>query len=215
MQKAFLFDLNGTMIDDMEFHIRAWHSILNGLGAHLSYEETKLQCYGKNHELLERTFPGRFTLAEKDAMSIEKEKQYQEAFRPQLKLIDGLDVFLEEAKQADIPMAIGSAAIMFNIDFVLDGLNIRHYIDAIVSADDVSISKPHPETFIKCAEKLGVAPEHCIVFEDSPKGVEAAAAAGMKAVVITTMHEAHEFASYSNIICFIRDYQGFSVASLY
>lgn len=148
-------------------------------------------------------------------MSIEKEKQYQEAFRPQLKLIDGLDVFLEEAKQADIPMAIGSAAIMFNIDFVLDGLNIRHYIDAIVSADDVSISKPHPETFIKCAEKLGVAPEHCIVFEDSPKGVEAAAAAGMKAVVITTMHEAHEFASYSNIICFIRDYQGFSVASLY
>lgn len=214
MQKAFLFDLNGTMIDDMEFHIRAWHSILNGLGAHLSYEETKLQCYGKNHELLERTFPGRFSLAEKDAMSIEKEKQYQEAFRPQLKLIDGLDVFLEEAKQAAIPMAIGSAAIMFNIDFVLDGLNIRHYINAIVSADDVSTSKPHPETFIKCAEQLGVAPEHCIVFEDSPKGVESAAAAGMKAVVITTMHEAHEFAAYSNIIRFISNYDMLTINDL-
>lgn len=214
MQKAFLFDLNGTMIDDMEFHIRAWHSILNGLGAHLSYEETKLQCYGKNHELLERTFPGRFSLAEKDAMSIEKEKQYQEAFRPQLKLIDGLDVFLEEAKQAAIPMAIGSAAIMFNIDFVLDGLNIRHYINAIVSADDVSTSKPHPETFIKCAEQLGVAPEHCIVFEDSPKGVESAAAAGMKAVVITTMHEAHEFAAYSNIIRFISNYNMLTINDL-
>lgn len=214
MQKAFLFDLNGTMIDDMEFHIRAWHSILNGLGAHLSYEETKLQCYGKNHELLERTFPGRFTLAEKDAMSIEKEKQYQEAFRPQLKLIDALDVFLKEAKQAGIPMAIGSAAIMFNIDFVLDGLNIRHYINAIVSADDVSTSKPHPETFIKCAEQLGVAPEHCIVFEDSPKGVEAAAAAGMRAVVITTMHEEHEFAAYSNIIRFISNYKTLSVNEL-
>lgn len=215
MQKAFLFDLNGTMIDDMEFHIRAWHSILNGLGAHLSYEETKLQCYGKNHELLERTFPGRFTLAEKNAMSIEKEKQYQEAFRPQLKLIDGLAVFLEEARQRNIPMAIGSAAIMFNIDFVLDGLNIRHYIDAVVSADDVSISKPHPETFLKCAEQLGVAPEHCIVFEDSPKGVEAAAAAGMKAVVITTMHEEHEFAAYSNIIRFIQDYRELTVDALY
>ena len=214
MQKAFLFDLNGTMIDDMEFHIRAWHSILNGLGAHLSYEETKLQCYGKNHELLERTFPGRFTLAEKDAMSIEKEKQYQEAFRPQLKLIDGLDVFLEEAKQAAIPMAIGSAAIMFNIDFVLDGLNIRHYIDAIVSADDVSTSKPHPETFIKCAAQLGVAPADCIVFEDSPKGVESAAAAGMKAVVITTMHEEHEFAAHTNIISFIPNYKGLSINDL-
>lgn len=65
MQKAFLFDLNGTMIDDMEFHIRAWHSILNGLGAHLSYEETKLQCYGKNHELLERTFPAGLHLPRK------------------------------------------------------------------------------------------------------------------------------------------------------
>ena len=214
MQKAFLFDLNGTMIDDMEFHIRAWHSILNGLGAHLSYEETKLQCYGKNHELLERTFPGRFTLAEKDAMSIEKEKQYQEAFRPQLKLIDGLDVFLEEAKQAAIPMAIGSAAIMFNIDFVLDGLNIRHYIDAIVSADDVSTSKPHPETFIKCAAQLGVAQADCIVFEDSPKGVESAAAAGMKAVVITTMHEEHEFAAHTNIIRFIPNYKGLSINDL-
>jgi beta-phosphoglucomutase family hydrolase len=214
MQKAFLFDLNGTMIDDMEFHIRAWHSILNGLGAHLSYEETKLQCYGKNHELLERTFPGRFTLAEKDAMSIEKEKQYQQAFRPQLKLIDGLDVFLEEAKQTCIPMAIGSAAIMFNIDFVLDGLNIRQYIDAIVSADDVTISKPHPETFVNCAAQLGVDPAHCIVFEDSPKGVEAAAAAGMKAVVITTMHEAHEFAGYTNIIRFISNYKGLSVNDL-
>ncbi len=214
MQKAFLFDLNGTMIDDMEYHIRAWHSILNGLGAALTYEEAKLQCYGKNHELLERTFPGRFTLAEKDAMSIEKEKQYQQAFRPHLKLIDGLDLFLEEAKQANIPMAIGSAAIMFNIDFVLDGLAIRHYINAIVSADDVAISKPHPETFIKCAEQLAVAPEHCIVFEDSPKGVEAAAAAGMKAVVITTMHEEHEFAAYSNIIAFIRDYSSLPLSSL-
>ena len=214
MQKAFLFDLNGTMIDDMEFHIRAWHSILNGLGAHLSYEETKLQCYGKNHELLERTFPGRFSLAEKDAMSIEKEKQYQEAFRPQLKLIDGLDVFLNEAKQAGIPMAIGSAAIMYNIDFVLDGLNIRHYIDAIVSADDVSTSKPHPETFTRCAQLLGIDPANCIVFEDSPKGVESAAAAGMKAVVITTMHEAHEFAAFTNIICFVSDYKDLSVNDL-
>ncbi|RXK61972.1 HAD family phosphatase [Lacibacter luteus] len=214
MQKAFLFDLNGTMIDDMEYHIRAWHSILNGLGAHLTYEETKLQCYGKNHELLERTFPGRFTLAEKDAMSVEKEKQYQQAFGPHLKLIDGLDVLMNEAKQANIPMAIGSAAIMFNIDFVLDGLDLRSYISAVVSADDVTISKPHPETFLKCAEKLGVAPADCIVFEDSPKGVEAAAAAGMKAVVITTMHEEHEFAVYNNIIGFIKDYSSLSLSSL-
>ncbi len=59
-KKAFLFDLNGTMINDMSFHIRAWHRLLNELGANISMERVKEECYGKNHELLERVFPGRF-----------------------------------------------------------------------------------------------------------------------------------------------------------
>jgi beta-phosphoglucomutase len=65
--KAFLFDLNGTMIDDMGYHIKAWHTILNNLGADISLERTKQECYGKNHELLERIFPGRFSEARKTA----------------------------------------------------------------------------------------------------------------------------------------------------
>src|SRR5882672_11711973 len=63
--KAFLFDLNGTMIDDMQYHIRAWHHILNELGADISMERMKQECYGKNQELLERIFPSRFTEEEK------------------------------------------------------------------------------------------------------------------------------------------------------
>ncbi|HMP94874.1 MAG TPA: HAD family phosphatase, partial [Phnomibacter sp.] len=174
MNKAFLFDLNGTMIDDMQYHILAWHRILNELGANISLQQMKEECYGKNHELLERIFPGRFSLAEKEEMSFQKEKQYQDEFRPKLQLIEGLDKFLKTAYQLKIPMAIGSAAIPFNIDFVLDALNIRHYFSAIVSADDVMQSKPDPETWIKCAAQLKVEPQHCIVFEDAPKGVEAA-----------------------------------------
>jgi beta-phosphoglucomutase family hydrolase len=205
--KAFLFDLNGTMIDDMSYHIKAWHRILNGLGSDISIERTREECYGKNHELLERIFPGRFNEEEKDRMSLEKEKQYQEEFRPHLQLIRGLDGFLEDAKNKGIQMAIGSAAIMFNIDFVLDGLNIRHYITAIVSADDVKESKPHPETFLNCAGKLNVQPGDCLVFEDAPKGVEAARNAGMDCLVITTMHERQEFEQYKNIIGFIRNFE--------
>jgi HAD superfamily hydrolase (TIGR01509 family) len=206
-QKAFLFDLNGTVIDDMSFHIQSWYEILNSLGAIISYEETKLQCYGKNEELLERVFPGRFTAEEITAMIIEKETRYQENFRPFLKLIEGLDEFLEQAYESKIKMAIGSAAIPFNIDYILDGLHLHKYFPVVVSAYDVVESKPHPETFLQCAEKLNVAPEDCIVFEDSPKGVEAAARAGMKAVVITTMHTKEEFIN-DNIICFIENYQG-------
>lgn len=203
--KAFIFDLNGTMIDDMDFHIRAWHGILNSLGAIVSLEETKLQCYGKNSDVLERMFPGRFTMTEMDAMSIEKEKKYQEEFRPYLKLIGGLDNFLQQAADKGIKMGIGSAAIMFNVDYVLDGLHIRKYIDAIISADNVVNSKPDPETFLKAAALLQVDPSDCIVFEDSPKGVEAATKAGMKSVVLTTMHTEDEF-NDPNIICFVPDY---------
>jgi beta-phosphoglucomutase len=204
--KAFLFDLNGTMIDDMAFHIKAWHRIVNELGANLTLEEVKRECYGKNHDLLDRVFPGRFSVEEKNRMSIEKEKQYQLEFRPYLKLINGLTEFLAEAKKQGIKMAVGSAAIMFNIDFVLDGLHIRHYIDAIVSADDVAFSKPAPETFLSCAEKLGITPADCLVFEDAPKGVEAAANAGMDCFVLTTMHPEEDFTKYKNVVGFGEDF---------
>lgn len=204
--KAFLFDLNGTMIDDMDFHIRAWHGILNGLGANLTIERVKEECYGKNDELLERIFPSRFTAAEKTKMSYDKETAYQEGFRPCLKLLDGLDDFLSRAAQQNIPMAIGSAAIMYNIDFALNGTGTRHYFPVIVSAEHVVISKPDPETYINCADQLGMPYEKCIVFEDSPKGVEAALRAGMKCVVLTTMHTKEEFGNYPNVICFVKDY---------
>ena len=208
--KAFLFDLNGTMINDMPYHIKAWHRILNELGAGISIERMKEECYGKNDELLERIFPGRFTIDEKNRMSLEKEKQYQKEFKPELQLIKGLDHFLQQSYEAGIKMAIGSAAIMFNIDFVLDGLGIRNYFDALVSADNVTDSKPDPETWLKCAAKLNVAAAKCLVFEDVPKGVEAAQKAGMDTVVITTMHRKEEFAAYK-VKSFIENYEGFII----
>lgn len=208
--KAFLFDLNGTMIDDMEYHIKAWYRILNELGAEISMERTKEECYGKNHELLDRVFPGRFSLEEKNKMSIEKERQYQDEFRPHLQLLAGLPEVLERYHSKGIKMAIGSAAIMFNIDFVLDGLGIRHYFQAIVSADDVANSKPDPETYLKCAGLLHISPSDCLVFEDAPKGVDAAANAGMDCFVLTTMHHKDEF-TQQNIIGFAKDFTNFNL----
>ena len=213
--KALLFDLNGTMIDDMDFHIRAWHKILNDLGADISMADVKKECYGKNGELLERVFPGRFSDGEKAKMEIAKETEYQKQFRPLLKLIPGLDAFLEKAYQQKIPMAIGSAAIMFNIDFVLDGLGLRHYFPSIISAESVKESKPDPETYLLCAQQLGKPAKDCIVFEDAPKGVEAAKNAGMRCVVLTTMHTKDEFGDYDNIDCFVNDYNDLQLAKLF
>lgn len=208
MKKAFIFDMNGTMIDDMEYHVHGWYNILNeDLGAGLSREAVKKEMYGKNQEVLERIFgKGRFTMEEMEALSLEKERRYQEAYRPHLQLIAGLEEFLQKAQQQGIALGVGTAAIPFNVDFALDNLGIRKYFQTIITANDVVDSKPHPETFLKAAAQLGADPASCIVFEDAPKGVEAAANAGMKAVVITTMHKKEEFAGYKNIIAFIEDY---------
>ncbi|WP_426667838.1 HAD family hydrolase [Mucilaginibacter sp. McL0603] len=213
---AFIFDLNGTMINDMDYHTRGWLYLLNNvLGGSFTWDEVKPQMYGKNQEVLVRMFgAGKFTDEEMERLSLEKERRYQEEFLPNLKLLPGLSEFLEKAYQQGIPMAIGSAAIPFNIDFVLDNLNIRHYFKAIVSADDVTFSKPNAETFLKAAALLNVEPTDCLVFEDVPKGVEAAQNAGMNAVVLTTTHQPDEFKDLQNVLHFAGDFTDVFFASL-
>ena len=206
--KAFIFDLNGTMVHDMDYHTKAWQHIFNhDLGGNFTWDEVKPQMYGKNAEVLERVFGAeRFTAEEVQQLSLAKEARYQDEFRPHLRLLPGLAEFLAAAHARGIALAIGSAAIPFNIDFVVDGLELRSYFPTIVSADDVTLSKPHPETFLKAAELLGVAPADCLVFEDVPKGVEAAARAGMAAVVLTTTHPATDFAGLANVQHFAPDF---------
>jgi len=206
--QAFIFDMNGTMINDMKYHTKAWLRIFNEeLGGNFTWDEVKAHMYGKNAEVLERVFgPQKFTDAEKEELSIAKEKRYQQEYLPQLALLPGLAAFLEQAYQQQIPMAIASAAITFNIDFVLDNLNIRHYFKVIVSADDVLLSKPHPETFLKAAQLMNIDPVNCLVFEDVPKGAEAALNAGMPAVVLTTTHQKEEFEHLNNILHFSDDF---------
>ena len=206
--KAFIFDLNGTLIDDMRFHTKAWHQLLNEeLGAALTMEEVAKEMYGKNEEVLDRIFGAeRFSAEEKKAISVQKEQKYQAAFLPHLRLVNGLGAFLEKAHQKGVSMAIGTAAIPFNVDFVIDHLPIRNYFKAIITAEDVTLSKPHPETFLKAAGALGVPPSECLVFEDVPKGAEAAANAGMDTVIVTTGHQHAEFAHLNRILCYIRDF---------
>ncbi len=205
-KKNFLFDLNGTMVNDMDYHINAWHQVLNNHGAAISLEQMKKECYGKNEEIVERLFPGRFTEEETHQMSLQKEQQYQQNYKPHVELIPGLHDFLRKARAENIGMAIGSAAIMINIDFILDNLDIRLYFDVIVSADDVQLSKPDPETYLKCAKQLRATHDECIVFEDSTKGVESALNAGMKCIALTTLHEEQEFEKFNNVLAVVKDY---------
>ena len=192
----------------MEFHGRAWYEILTvHLGANLTRDQVKHQMYGRNDELLKRIFgEGRFTDEQLYSYGMEKEFVYQRMYRDHMSLIPGLGELLKALHSNGKPMAIGSAALPLNIDFILDTLRIRHYFPIIVSAEDVVNSKPDPETYLKAAQELGVDPSKCLVFEDAPKGVESAYNARMNSIVITSTHAEADFEGYPNIVGFYEDY---------
>lgn len=205
---AFIFDMNGTMIDDMHYHNTAWFKVFKELGSAMSEAETKLNIFGKAAEIFDRIL-GKdhgFSIETINEISRKKEEQYQTDFLPDLRLISGLDHFFAKAKQSNIPMAIGTAAPQSNIDYVFKHLDIAQYFTGTVSADEVENSKPHPEVFLKCAELMRVPPHECIVFEDSPMGILAAQNAGMKAVAITTFHPKEDFKDFDNILFVIDDF---------
>mgnify|MGYP000529440870 CR=1 FL=1 len=208
---AIIFDMDGTMVDNMMVHHRGWQKTLAQYGLELTLEEVMATCHGKNVEIIERLFPGRFSLAERERISFEKESGYRAIFLPELKLVNGLPELLETARETGIPMGIGTAAPKANVDFVLDNLQIRHYFNAVIHADDVESGKPEPEVFFKVADKLGVGYADCLVFEDSPTGAKTARNAGMKAVILTTTHRAEEFAGITSVLRFVPDFTGIDI----
>jgi len=210
MQPEFgiIFDMDGTMVDNMMVHHHAWQAKLAEVGLALTLDEVIAHCHGRNDEILQRLFGERFTSEQRRRISQEKEAQYRLIFRDQLRLIDGLPQFLEAARAAGIPMGIGTAANIENVDFVLDQLGIRPYFSAVLCERDVTRGKPDPEFFHKVADQLGVPYGNCLVFEDSPVGARAARNAGMNALILTTTHREAEFAEFENVLACVPDYTG-------
>lgn len=206
--------MDGTMVDNMMTHHRGWQMTLKHYGLDMTMEEVIATCHGKNVEIIERLFPGQYTLAERERISFEKESWYRSIFLEELKLVAGLPALLEAAHAAGIPMGIGTAAPKANLDFVLDNLHIRHYFKAVLHADDVDKGKPDPEVFFKVAGLLGVAPADCLVFEDSPTGAKTALNAGMKAIILTTTHQAHEFDAIASVMRCVPDYTNIHLSDL-
>ncbi len=201
--------MDGTLIDNMDYHFKAWRKIVDELKGNLDDHALREQLYGKNEEVLRRIFgENAFTSEQLEEASEQKEIYYRSFYGPHMKPIAGLKEFLAKAYELNIPVALGTASYLRNIDLMLDTLNIRKYFKVIVSAGDVSNSKPDPETYLLAAEKLQLPPANCIVFEDVPQGVEAAARASMKAVVITTHYTAEDFRRFNNILRIIPDYTG-------
>lgn len=214
MIQGFIFDMDGTMVDNMMIHHRAWQRKLAENGLDLTLEEVKASIHGINEEIIERLFGDRFTPEDRRRIAWEKEAAYRDIFLPELKLIDGLGAFLREAHAAGIPMGIGTAAPRENVDFVLDNLGLRPLFQAVFDAKMVSKGKPDPEVFLKVAGQMALKPENCLVFEDSPTGAEASYRAGMAAVIVASTHKPEEFARFDNVVRIIADFSALRPAEL-
>ncbi|MEM6379693.1 MAG: HAD family phosphatase [Bacteroidota bacterium] len=209
--QGIIFDMDGTMIDNMMIHHRAWQQKLAEYGLDLSLDEVKERIHGVNEEILEREFGDRFTPEQRRQIASEKEATYRAIYRPELQLITGLPEFLDRLDEKGIPFGIGTAAPGENANFVLEELKLRDRFKTMIHAGHVTKGKPDPEVFEKAANAMQLPLQNCIVFEDSPTGAEAASRGGALSVIITTTHRAKEFAHLTNIIQFIDNYANLDI----
>ena len=211
---ALIFDMDGTIVDNMRVHNEAWAVWHEKNG--LPFDEATFfaRTAGRhNPEIIGALLPHQ-TEAEWAAHGEEKEALYREIYAPRVRALDGFDALLQAADARKILTAVGTAAPPGNIAVVLDTLKIRDRFATIVSPSQGYRGKPHPDMFLAAAERMNVRPEHCLVFEDAPLGVQAARNAGMKAVAMLTMLEPKDFAGFDNVIACLKDFTTFDLSLL-
>lgn len=184
---ALIFDMDGTMIDNMAVHNRIWLEFLAEMGGQPDPLTFNDRTAGMTNPEIVRMFLGA-DYSEEEARRIaeEKEVRYRSRFKDEVSPMPGLLDLMQAARQAGIKLAVATAAPPGNVHFVLGTLGLENYFDAVVNGAEVVKGKPDPEIFLKTAEKVGAEPCACLVFEDSRFGLEAARRAGMRSVMMTT-----------------------------
>lgn len=209
--KAIIFDMDGTMVDNMMVHHRAWQQKLKELGLDMSIEEVMRDVHGVNHEIIKRLFGDRFNEEEIQKIAWDKEAAYREIYADQVQLLPGLENFLNTAQRLGIPMGVGTAAPAENVDFILDKLELRTYFDAVVHAGQVNQGKPNPEVYEKVANQLDIPLTDCLIFEDSPTGARAAHNGSASSYILTTTHEIEDFDGIEGINSFLKDFSALNL----
>src|SRR4051812_46749372 len=177
-----IFDHDGVLVDSLAFHQQAWLVLGRRTGLAITPEFI--------HETFGMTNPSIFRMLLGDAQDPEelrrysdlKEACYRDAARGNIALMDGVRELLDGLTAAGVRLAIGSSGVRPNLDLTVESCGLSGRFVAIASLEDIARGKPDPEIFLVAAAKAGVAPSRAVVFEDAPVGIQAAKAAGMRAV---------------------------------
>jgi beta-phosphoglucomutase len=208
---GFVFDLDGTLTDNMPFHQRAFDLFAgrHGLPA-LTLEQRRRLDGKRNRDIFPILFGRTFDAAALRALADEKESLYRELSRGKLAPMAGLRELLACLAQLKIPAAIATSAPPENVVHSLRELGLEGAFAAVAKAEDLPRGKPHPDVFLAAAAALQVEPSLCLAFEDAPLGVEAARAAGMTCVALTTSFPAEVFTAHPVAPhALVRDYDEF------
>jgi beta-phosphoglucomutase len=188
-KRAVLWDLDGTIVDSAEYHWQSWRDTLALEGFALSRNNFEASFGQRNDTILCQILGDNLSAEEIGRISSAKEDLYRKLVLTRgLNLLPGVRRWLTYLRDGAWLQCVASSAPRQNIETVLSGLNITHFFNAIVSADEIEHGKPDPEIFLRAAHKLGVDPQQCIVIEDSPVGIEGARQAGMRSIGVLTTH---------------------------
>jgi beta-phosphoglucomutase family hydrolase len=186
---AAIFDWDGVILDSSKHHEESWERLAKEEGKILP-EGHFLRGFGRrNVEIMRDLLQWSDDLQEIQRLSLRKEELYREVVEDWgIQSLPGVRTWLERLEQAGIPCAIGSSTEQKNVQLGLRLLGLESFFQTAVTAEHVQRGKPAPDVFLQAAEKVGIDPRRCVVFEDAPSGVAAARAAGMKVVGVTTTH---------------------------
>lgn len=186
---AVLWDMDGVLVDSAPYHYRAWRETLATVGVDLD-EASFRRTFGQRNDAILADLLGP-DVSEEQVISLGtvKERRYRAlVMQAGIAPLAGAVEWLRRLHARGIPQAVVSSAPRANITAVLEALGVADLFQALVSGEDVRQGKPHPESFLLAARRLGVPPERCQVVEDAPAGVEAARRAGMACLALTSSH---------------------------
>ncbi len=216
MLKAIIFDLDGTLVDSLPYHHKSWRIFFknNNIEENDFSEIIKDYKGGGTLELMTSVFGDMYTRGELKKMSDDKEVIFRDIYKSKVYPIEGLNKFLDNLKENNILLSIGSNAIRKNVLMTIEELGITNYFSSIICGDEVSRGKPDPEMYLKTLSNLKVSKNECIIFEDSIEGVEAARNADIKVVGVTSSQSSEKLKSVGAFKT-INDYTKISIDNIF